>query len=75
LVGTGVVEYGPARPGDLKARVVSSDKARTTLGWQPTTSFTDGLARTYDWYKANEAAEASERAAAAQAPSVALTEE
>jgi UDP-glucose 4-epimerase len=75
LVGTGVVEYGPSRPGDLKARVVSSDKARTKLGWQPTTSFTDGLARTYDWYRSTEAAEASERAATAQAPTAALTEE
>jgi UDP-glucose 4-epimerase len=75
LVGTGVVEYGPARPGDLKARVVSSDKAREQLGWQPTTSFADGLARTFAWYQAAAAAEESERAAAAQAPSVRLTEE
>jgi UDP-glucose 4-epimerase len=75
LVGTGVVEFGPARPGDLKARVVSSDKARKTLGWEPTTSFKDGLARTYAWYQAQAAAEASERAAAAQAPSIALTED
>jgi UDP-glucose 4-epimerase len=74
LVGTGVVEFGPPRRGDLKARVVSSEKAREQLGWQPTTSFTDGLARTYAWYQAQEAAEASERAAATQSP-VVLTEE
>jgi UDP-glucose 4-epimerase len=75
LVGTGAVEFGPARPGDLKARVVSSDKAREMLGWQPTTTFADGLARTYEWYQALEAAEASDRAAAPQSPPVALTEE
>ncbi len=75
LVGTGVVEYGPARPGDLKARVVSSDKAREQLGWQPSTSFAAGLARTYAWYQAAAAAEASEQAAATQAPAVRLTEE
>jgi UDP-glucose 4-epimerase len=75
LVGTGVVEFGPARPGDLKARVVSSDKARDMLGWQPTTTFADGLSRTYEWYQALEAAEASDRAAAPQSPPVALTEE
>jgi UDP-glucose 4-epimerase len=75
LVGTGTVEFGSARPGDLKARVVSSDKARELLGWQPTTTFTEGLARTYGWYQAIAAAEASERAAAAQAPPVTLTEE
>jgi len=75
LVGTGVIEFGPTRPGDLKARVVSSDKAREKLDWQPTTAFTDGLARTYAWYQALAAAEESERAASAQAPSVKLTEE
>jgi UDP-glucose 4-epimerase len=75
LVGAGTVEFGPARPGDLKARVVSSDKARDVLGWEPATTFTDGLARTYAWYQALEAAEATERAAAAQAPPVPLTEE
>ena len=32
------------------------------LGWEPTTTFADGLARTYAWYQALEAAEASERA-------------
>jgi UDP-glucose 4-epimerase len=75
LVGSGSVEFGPARPGDLKARVVSNDKARDVLGWQPTTTFTEGLARTYAWYQALEAAEASERAASAQTRPVTLTEE
>jgi len=62
LVGTGAVEFGPPRPGDLKARVVSSERARTELGWAPTTSFTDGLARTYAWYLAQAGAEAHEAA-------------
>ncbi len=73
LIGTGVVEYGEPRPGDLKARTVSNARARDELGWEPTTTFTDGLARTYAWYQAQAAAEASERAAAA-AP-LALSEE
>jgi UDP-glucose 4-epimerase len=64
LVGTGVVEYGEPRPGDLKARSVSNARARIELGWEPTTSFTDGLARTYAWYQAQAATEASDRAAA-----------
>ena len=63
LVGSGAIEYGPPRPGDLRARVVSSTKARTVLGWQPSTSFAEGLARTYAWYCAQEAAEGSDRAA------------
>ena len=63
LIGTGVVEFGEPRPGDLKARTVSNARARVELGWEPTTSFVDGLARTYAWYQALAAAEASERAA------------
>jgi UDP-glucose 4-epimerase len=62
LVGMGVVEFGEPRPGDLKARTVSNARARIELGWEPTTSFADGLARTYAWYQAQAAAEASERA-------------
>ena len=64
LIGTGVVEFGEPRPGDLKARTVSNLRAREELGWEPTTTFSDGLARTYAWYQAQAAAEASERAAA-----------
>jgi nucleoside-diphosphate-sugar epimerase len=60
LVGSGAVEFGPARPGDLKARTVSNERARTELGWSPTTAFADGLARTYAWYQAQAAAEAHE---------------
>jgi len=72
LIGTGVVEFGEPRPGDLKARTVSNERARVELGWEPTTSFSDGLARTYAWYQAQAAAEASERAAASP---LALSEE
>jgi len=50
LAGTGAVEFGPSRPGDLKARSVSCARAREELGWEPTTSFADGLAHTHVWY-------------------------
>src|SRR5947208_7668877 len=72
LMRTGVVGFGDPRPGDLKARTVSNARARTELGWEPATAFADGLARTYAWYQAQAAAEASERAAAAP---LALSEE
>ena len=62
LIGTGVVEFGEPRPGDLKARTVSNVRARVELGWEPAISFADGLARTYAWYQAQEAAVATERA-------------
>jgi nucleoside-diphosphate-sugar epimerase len=56
------VEFGPSRPGDLKARTVSNERAREELGWSPTTTFADGLARTLAWYEAQAAAEASDQA-------------
>ena len=56
LTGRGAVELGPARPGDLVARTVSTARARDELGWVPTTSFADGLARTHAWFVDQEAA-------------------
>ncbi|MEO7556510.1 MAG: NAD-dependent epimerase/dehydratase family protein [Acidimicrobiales bacterium] len=63
LVGTGNVEFGPARPGDLKARTVSNARAREELGWAPTTSFADGLDRTLAWYQQQATVEAADRGA------------
>ncbi len=60
LVGNGDVTFGEPRPGDLKAKTVSNRRAREELGWAPTTSFTEGLARTLAWYQAQAAAEAHE---------------
>ena len=37
------VSFGPPRPGDLKARVVSTDRARDELGWIPRVSFDEGM--------------------------------
>lgn len=68
LVGTGDVTFGPSRPGDLKARVVSNERARSELGWAPSTTFAEGLQRTLDWYRTQEAAEAHEAAAPSPAP-------
>ena len=52
LVGDVTVTFGPSRPGDYEARRVSSDRARDELGWEPRTSFRDGLAKTLAWYRA-----------------------
>jgi UDP-glucose 4-epimerase len=52
LVGDVTVTFGPSRPGDYEARRVSSDRARDELGWEPATSFRDGLAKTLAWYRA-----------------------
>ncbi len=50
LVGNVDVSFGPPRPGDLTARVVSTDRAREELGWIPRVPFGEGMQRTLAWY-------------------------
>jgi UDP-glucose 4-epimerase len=38
--------FGPRRPGDLHANVLSFERARLHLAWRPTTSLREGLAAT-----------------------------
>jgi UDP-glucose 4-epimerase len=52
------VEHGPDRPGDLKASALDSAKIRRELGWQPEVSLEDGVARTVDWFGAQERSQA-----------------
>ena len=54
LVGDTDVSFGPARPGDYKARVVRADRARDELGWTPRHSFEEGLRKTIAWYRERE---------------------
>lgn len=51
LVGNMKVEYQETRPGDYEGRIVSSDKAKRELGWQPKVDFEEGLRRYIEWYK------------------------
>jgi UDP-glucose 4-epimerase len=51
LVGDVEVTFGPSRPGDYRARIVSSDRARDELRWVPKHSFAEGLRKTLDWYR------------------------
>jgi peptidoglycan/xylan/chitin deacetylase (PgdA/CDA1 family) len=51
------VTFGPARQGDYQARQVSSERAREELGWEPSSSFAEGLAKTLEWYRAQGASE------------------
>jgi UDP-glucose 4-epimerase len=51
LVGDIEVTFGPSRPGDYRARRVSSERARSELGWSPKYDFAAGLARTLEWYR------------------------
>lgn len=40
----------PRRPGDVRRFILDCTKAEQGLGWQPTTSFRDGLRTTVDFY-------------------------
>lgn len=46
---TATVEVLPAQPGDAPATFADVSRARETLGWEPRTSFEDGLGAFRDW--------------------------
>lgn len=43
--------YAPARPGEVEKIYLNSEKANSTFGWQPRVSFSEGLARTVEWFR------------------------
>ena len=43
------------RPGQVDRHIGSTEKTQRLTGWSATTSFDEGLARTVDWYRENEA--------------------
>ena len=45
----------PERPGQVDRHIGSTEKADRLLGWTARTSFEQGLARTVEWYRENEA--------------------
>lgn len=42
--------HGPARPGDLRSNLVDAALAGQVLGWRPTVSLTEGIAKTAEWF-------------------------
>lgn len=55
MIGNVKIEYTPARPGDFSGKKVSSGLAKKDLGWEPKTSFEEGLRRYIKWYQEKEA--------------------
>ena len=45
----------PARPGEIQAIILDPSLAKKTLGWEPKTSFAEGIAQTAAWYVAKQA--------------------
>jgi UDP-glucose 4-epimerase len=51
ILGNVTIEYVQARPGDFSGKEVSSQLAKTDLGWEPKVGFEEGVRRYIDWYK------------------------
>ena len=45
------IKYVEARPGDYAGKVVSNDKGKNLLGWEPEIDFKEGAKRFFEWYK------------------------
>lgn len=49
----GRIRYDPSKPGGQPRRVLSIDRARARMGFQPRIALEEGLRRTVAWYRAN----------------------
>ena len=47
------IEYRPGHPADVPATWANINKARKLLGWEPATSFRQGMRNLVDWYEEN----------------------
>lgn len=45
-------EYAPSRLGDVPRSALSSERARSVLGWEPLTPVNEGVAQTVDYFRA-----------------------
>jgi UDP-glucose 4-epimerase len=50
--GNGGITRTEARGGDYQGRVVSRQRAKDVLGWEPLTQFEQGFTQTLDWFLA-----------------------
>ncbi|RFF30075.1 dTDP-glucose 4,6-dehydratase [Wenzhouxiangella sediminis] len=48
-----LIEYVTDRPGHDRRYAIDATRIRDELGWEPSVDFTEGLARTVDWYLSN----------------------
>jgi UDP-glucose 4-epimerase len=53
LVGDAKIEYKAARPADFQGKIVSAEKAKKELGWEPKVDIEEGIRRYIEWYKHN----------------------
>jgi nucleoside-diphosphate-sugar epimerase len=53
------VSHGPPRPGDVRDSLASLERAEAVLGYRPSVSLREGLARTWAWFSAAPASAAA----------------
>ena len=46
-----LIHHVTDRPGHDRRYAIDPTKTRQELGWEPTTSFDEGIKQTIDWYK------------------------
>ncbi|MCL4441854.1 MAG: NAD-dependent epimerase/dehydratase family protein [Firmicutes bacterium] len=46
-------EYGPSRPGDVRHSMASIKKAKKLLGYEPVTTFEEGLRQMVEWFSSS----------------------
>jgi UDP-glucose 4-epimerase len=51
LIGDVEIEYKEGRPGDFEGKIVSAEKAKIELDWEPKVEFEEGVRRYIEWYK------------------------
>jgi UDP-glucuronate 4-epimerase len=64
---TAIIERLPEQPGDVPQTWASVDKASALLGYRPSTTFSDGIARFVDWLRADRSSPASGASRSGQA--------
>jgi nucleoside-diphosphate-sugar epimerase len=47
-------KYDPPRDGDIRDSQANISQAREFLGYEPLVTFEEGLARTFEWYRATQ---------------------
>ncbi|MFQ5977042.1 MAG: NAD-dependent epimerase/dehydratase family protein [Candidatus Heimdallarchaeota archaeon] len=53
LIGNVEIIYQEARPGDFVGKIISNEKSKNLLGWEPRTSFEEGLTKYIHWFRDN----------------------
>lgn len=53
-MGEEMIDHVPDRKGHDKRYAIDNTKIKKELGWEPSVTFEEGIARTIQWYKDNE---------------------